>query len=139
MTPDEHRALLARLRGTWPGEWDEERCAVWVETMDPYPFAVAVAAIRAMAEECEFASVAAFTRHARRRPGAVVVDDERGMFLPGSGWLRPAGRRALPPVEPDDGPGDAQIIGLEEARRRLEEARRQVIKRPPNGGQEVSP
>jgi hypothetical protein len=44
----------------------------------------------------------------------------------------------MPAIEPAPEPGDAEIIGLAETRRRLEEARRRIIKRPPNGGEEVS-
>jgi hypothetical protein len=140
MTPDEHQILMARMRGTWPGDWDEERCLVWGEAFEEYAYPVAVAAVRRMARECEFPSIASFTRFARGGgPGEVVVDGER-MFLPGGGWIPyPApDRYVMPAIERAREPGDAEIVPLEDSRRRWEEARRRIVKRPPKGGQEVS-
>jgi hypothetical protein len=44
----------------------------------------------------------------------------------------------MPALERAREPGDAEILPIEESRRRWLEARRRIVKRPPNGGQEVS-
>jgi hypothetical protein len=120
VTGDEREQCLRMIR-VLSARWDDDHAAMWVRYLERYPYAVAAAAIDAMAESEEIASVAAFTRFARGGPAEVLVDGER-MFLPGSGWVGPPPRRrALEAAGRDD--AGAQVVHLEEARRRLEEAR----------------
>jgi hypothetical protein len=91
MNPTELDAMLARIEDTFgangPG------AAVWAEKLAPMDYATALAAVRAMADETEFPSIAAFQRAYRPAQPAGVVERNGCLFLPGTGWT---------PCHPDD-------------------------------------
>ena len=130
MTRAELDQLLARLRGTWPGEWDEERCAVWIETLNEHSYATATAAIRAMARRETFPSINKFVDYAQAEIG---VSHPNFMFGTGELLRDLTANRVLPPeaLELDDA-RDRDVVPIDEARRRIREVLGKVTKPVPD-------
>jgi hypothetical protein len=87
MTPDEAGLCVRRLAATFGGEWAEDRVSVWVEVLLPHGYGEGVEAIKAMAFEDDYPTIAGLNRHLnpQRQPGVIVAGDRR--FLPGTGWI----------------------------------------------------
>lgn len=91
MNPAELNKALARIEATFgptgPG------VAIWTEKLAPLDYATTVAAIKAMADECEYPSVASFNKLLNPGQPAGAIERNGCLFLPGTGWT---------PHHPDD-------------------------------------
>jgi hypothetical protein len=87
VTLDEAKLCMRRLRGTYGGDWPEDRVAVWVEYLLPHQYDSACGAIKTMSLQEEYPTIAGLNRHLnpQRQPGVIVDGDRR--FLPGTGWI----------------------------------------------------
>lgn len=65
MTHDECHALIRRLMAAYGGDWDEDRIALWAETLLPLEYGYALTGIKQMTATERFPTIAAFFDAAR--------------------------------------------------------------------------
>lgn len=120
MTKDELAGCMKLLRSYWPGEWDEARYAVWLEAFKDLSAVEAQAGLVALGRTAKFPTVAEFLQLVRENASG-VIRGQRGMFLPGTGWVNEyKPRRALPGETTSP---EQVVIHIAEARARLRRAK----------------
>lgn len=129
MNTEHLNACIGRLKATYPGDWPDGRQAVWSEALEPLDFETAVAAIKGMAADTEFPTIAALNRQLKPTD-AGIVERNGCRFTPGTGWM---------PCHPDDVEGiprsetladlpalEAPPMTEERARAYMAQARRRI-------------
>lgn len=95
MTADEVDACLRLLAAYWPGDWPDERCAVWIDAIGELTHPEAMVAIREMGQRADYPTVAKLRG---------ILDegrvDDGPFFAIGSGHLRPVEPTPRPEYRP---------------------------------------
>jgi len=117
MKAAESNICIRKLMAAYPGDWSEDRIALWVGELLPVAPGLAGTAIDALIHTEKFPTIAAFVSLVAKRPSNpkhVVADGER-RFSPGVGWLGPDPHEL-------EASTDAAVYSMEDARAALRDA-----------------